>query len=270
MNLLRRIGSAIVLLAIIVGALILGGYWVAAVSAIAAVVAAWELVRLGRPLVGRPPAWLLYPLALALAARAYLPGVWGETELWISGAIVVGLICTVITKTPFRAFAYGLCAAVYAGLGIGFFALLDQAHGGPADLPLRLVGVALAGPIIGDTTAYFIGSAFGRHRFFPDISPKKSVEGAVAAAVVTTGVFAGLVPVVLPSVAWWQAALLGAAVTVAAQAGDLAESALKRQAGVKDSSAIIPGHGGLMDRLDSLVLVAPVVYWFARIVGLLA
>jgi phosphatidate cytidylyltransferase len=132
---------------------------------------------------------------------------------------------------------------------------------------LRLVTLVVLAVVAGDTFAYFAGRALGRHPFFASISPKKTAEGAVAgaAAAILVGAFAGpaLVSISIPA-----GAGLGALVAVAASAGDLAESALKRAAGVKDSGRLIPGHGGLLDRIDSLVLVGPVVYCYLRLVAL--
>ncbi|MGH7748164.1 MAG: phosphatidate cytidylyltransferase, partial [Candidatus Dormibacteria bacterium] len=131
---------------------------------------------------------------------------------------------------------------------------------------LRLVGVVLLSVVAGDTAALFAGSAFGRHPFFASISPHKTVEGAVAAALATMLVVLLAGPP-LVGIGAAAAAGLGVLIAVAAQGGDLAESALKRQAGEKDSSHLIPGHGGLLDRVDSLVLVAPVAYCYLRLIA---
>ena len=116
-----------------------------------------------------------------------------------------------------------------------------------------------------DIAAYFVGRAFGKRKLMPSVSPGKTVAGAIG----------GLVAAVLIALAWerlvlrpvaqlgmrpWNTILFGAVVSVAAQVGDLAESLLKREAGVKDSSHLIPGHGGVLDRFDSLLFVLPVAY----------
>jgi len=115
-----------------------------------------------------------------------------------------------------------------------------------------------------DTAAYFIGKAFGRHKLAPGISPGKTWEGAIA------GVFGGVIisllfilstPLQLP-LGYGQAVLLGVLISVFGQLGDLAESLLKRNAGVKDSGGLMPGHGGLLDRMDSVVLAGVVVYLY--------
>ncbi len=114
----------------------------------------------------------------------------------------------------------------------------------------------------GDCMAYFIGTKFGKHRLNKEVSPKKSWEGffagvlgAVIAAVVCWEIF-------FPwYITWWAAALLGLAISLSGQLADLAESLIKRSNGVKDSSAILPGHGGFLDRFDSYLFAAPVLYY---------
>ena len=113
---------------------------------------------------------------------------------------------------------------------------------------------------LGDTCAYFAGKGFGRHKLAPHISPHKTWEGS-AASLAGSVIFGILyLPCVLPVVSMVEAGLLSAVVNLAGQAGDLAESALKRGAGLKDSSTLLPGHGGLLDRVDSTLFALPVVY----------
>ena len=119
---------------------------------------------------------------------------------------------------------------------------------------------ALALNWVGDACAYYAGRSFGRHPLAPRISPKKTWEGAVAslAGSVIFGVL--YLTRTLPAVSMIEAALLSIVVNIAGQVGDLAESALKRGAGVKDSSSLLPGHGGLLDRVDSSLFALPLVY----------
>lgn len=137
----------------------------------------------------------------------------------------------------------------------------------PEHLGFWLVAITLGSAMVGDTVALFAGNAIGRRPFFRSISPRKSVEEAVGGAIGTIVAWMAAAPP-LTGMAWYHALVLGALVTVAAQGGDLVESALKRAAGVKDSSDLIPGHGGLLDRLDSLLLLGPVVYGYLRLTGL--
>ena len=113
---------------------------------------------------------------------------------------------------------------------------------------------------IGDTGAYYAGRQFGRHKLAPAISPGKSWEGAVASAL-TAIVFGQIyLPLAIPGTSLLKAGLLALAANVAGQAGDLAESAIKRGAGVKDSGTLLPGHGGMLDRVDSTLFALPVLY----------
>jgi phosphatidate cytidylyltransferase len=112
-----------------------------------------------------------------------------------------------------------------------------------------------------DSGAYFVGSKWGRHGFFTHISPHKTWEGAIAGFV--SGTLTALLVGQWLGLAVWQSLLLGAILVVGATCGDLAESLIKRQVGVKDSSRLIPGHGGMLDRVDSLLFAGVIVYYFA-------
>lgn len=119
---------------------------------------------------------------------------------------------------------------------------------------------------VGDTFAFLAGSAFGRHKLRPLLSPKKSVEGTIGGLIGSAAVGAVLALAVFPGRPWWPFVVLGFFMGAFGQLGDLLESQFKRAFGVKDSSRLIPGHGGLLDRMDSLLLTAPLFYlglrWF--------
>ena len=119
-----------------------------------------------------------------------------------------------------------------------------------------------------DTVAYFCGRAFGKHKLYPAVSPAKSWEGAaggvLGSCIATVGVGSLWL---LPDLPIAHAIPLGIVGSVAGQTGDLVESMLKRTFGVKDSSKILPGHGGLLDRIDALLFVAPVVYYYVALVA---
>lgn len=117
----------------------------------------------------------------------------------------------------------------------------------------------------GDTAAYYVGRTFGRHKLAPNVSPKKSWEGAIGSvfgAVLFGVIYMGYF---LPDVPYWKVVLIAACANIAGQGGDLAESAMKRGAGVKDSSNLLPGHGGWLDRVDSSLFALPVVWALLRI-----
>jgi phosphatidate cytidylyltransferase len=129
---------------------------------------------------------------------------------------------------------------------------------------VHLLFFALALNWVGDSAAYYVGRAIGKHKLAPTVSPGKSWEGAIAS--VLGAVIFGLLYVghFVPQIPLWQVAIIAAVANVMGQFGDLAESALKRGAGLKDSSNLLPGHGGFLDRLDSSLFALPVVYVLYR------
>ena len=154
--------------------------------------------------------------------------------------------------------------------GISSSALLLVAL--PLTYAVRLHGVSLAGKWlllfalvitwIGDTAAYFVGRAMGRHPFAPHLSPKKTWEGAVASFAGSLAVGWAMAHFAGVTIATVHVLGMAAAGNVAGQMGDLLESAYKRSAGVKDSGALLPGHGGILDRIDALILTFPVVWYY--------
>lgn len=266
MNLLLRIVSGAVLLAVIALALWAGTAAVAVLIGAVALVGCYELSALLGRVELRPPAWLLYPLSLWLAIRLALPVAYQDAQWPLLAALTAGLLAAVATKTSFTRWSAAVAGSVYLGFGLSFFLALYLWPSATDHFGLRLVGLVLLGVIAGDTAAYLAGSTLGRHPFFPSISPRKTVEGAIGGAAATLLVVLLAGPP-LVGIASGAAAGLGALIAVAAQGGDLAESALKRQAREKDSSHLIPGHGGLLDRVDSLVLVAPVAYCYLRLIA---
>mgnify|MGYP001496541278 CR=1 FL=1 len=117
---------------------------------------------------------------------------------------------------------------------------------------------------LGDTAAYYVGRSLGRHKMAPVVSPKKTWEGAAASLVASVAFGAFYLPYFIPTVTPLAAGLMALAANIAGQVGDLAESAIKRGAKVKDSSALLPGHGGWLDRVDSNLFSMPVIYAFVR------
>jgi phosphatidate cytidylyltransferase len=291
MRLGLRLGSAAVLLALVALALLVRGPLLDALAAAAVVVACWEYSDLMKRCGAEPLAWVLYPMALFLLLRHAYPDDWPVLDWALGGAVVVGLIG--MLWPPREALERGMVrwatavgGALYLGLTLGYFVLVLNTpeftvtrqifneprlpalvvHP-PAHAFQWLVAIALGSAMVGDTAALLVGSRFGRHRFFPSISPKKSVEGAVASLAATVLTWSLAAPP-LTGIPVAHAVLLGIVVAVVAMGGDLVESALKRAAQVKDSSALIPGHGGLLDRLDALLLIGPVVWAYVVVTGL--
>jgi phosphatidate cytidylyltransferase len=198
----------------------------------------------------RPGHWFLIPGALV--TTSFIGG-----SSWVVASLLLATLCLTTsavfvadTASAVGRVSSGLSGVVYCSFLLGFVVLLSR------DSLLMLFSVIWAG----DTAAYYGGRAFGRHPLAPRVSPKKTVEGAVAGMVgsVVVGTVVGWWRLGEP---WLNLAGISAVTAVAGQVGDLAESALKRGAGIKDSSSILPGHGGILDRLDSLLFAAPVFYW---------
>ncbi len=259
--------SGILLALLVAGAVAVGGLLFVAVVAAAAAIGAWEFAGLAARLDARPPLWLLLPVTVWLAVRYAVPGSPPALEIALGASLVAGLVGLVMSGGAWRGWMAAVAGAVYVGFSLGFYVALLSWR--PADhwFGVEALALPVAAVIVCDTTAYLAGSAFGRHRFFPQLSPRKSVEGAVAGLVgaIAVGALLGRVLLGLNPLLGAAAGLLVATV---AQAGDLAESALKRQGGAKDSGTLIPGHGGILDRLDSLVLVAPAIFCFYRLISL--
>ena len=154
-----------------------------------------------------------------------------------------------------------LAGPAYIGLPLGMLVAVHAAAGWRATVLL------LATVVVSDSGQYYTGRAFGRRPLAPTISPKKTVEGAVGGVILGTAFMAVASAYVFPGADRLTAALLGAAVVLLGICGDLFESRLKRTAGIKDSSALIPGHGGVLDRIDALLFATPAFYLYVRTVG---
>lgn len=193
---------------------------------------------------------------------------------WTAHPVVTGVSAAVMLVTVAHLFnrersLQALAADVFgvayiAGLGSYLVIIHGWAGMGPGLVTLLLVAVAWS-----DTGAYFVGRAFGRHKMAPRTSPKKSWEGAaggVLGAVLATAVLLGLIRLfgwggAYPLAGWRVYLPLAAALSVVGQIGDLIESMIKREAGIKDSSGVFPGHGGVLDRCDGILFAAPALYY---------
>jgi len=265
---LRRLLSALVLLPVFLLIVIKAPGWMFnTLVVIASAAALWELVRLFEQ-AGRP-----VDRGLALVAGVAVTASFGASRMLdplalpvfsLLMAVVAVLAAPVWRGTPDVArSANTLLAITYVGWLMGFGILLHHTSALGDELVLYVVGVTW----IGETAAYIVGSNMGRHKLAPVISPKKSVEGALAQLVVSVATGAAVGAWLLPTcgAGVWLGA--GALLGVVGQFGDLAESAIKRSAGTKDTGALIPGHGGVLDRIDSLLFNLPAFYYFSRLAG---
>jgi phosphatidate cytidylyltransferase len=254
-NLPAAIGVGVVLAALVVASLLLLRPAFYAVIVIAVWVATWEMVRAVAGSGLRAP---LVPLLLGGTAILGIAWYGGAEALpyGLLGAAVAILVWRLADGPEGyqRDVVTSLLIATYVPFLGGFVVLLLA----PEDGNLRVLAM-IAGVVLSDTGGYVFGVFLGRRKLAPSVSPGKSWEG-FGGSVLTAAAGGALIVHFMLDGAWYWGIVFGVAVAVASTLGDLAESLLKRDLGVKDMSALLPGHGGLMDRLDSILLAAPVSY----------
>jgi phosphatidate cytidylyltransferase len=271
---MQRILTAVVLIPVIILVIFVSPKWpiilMCAIFVVAAL-ALWEYLSLANAMGAKTPRVVVVVcLAVLLGAIFRRPDLMAP----VTGAISLVLLIICIFRSPLNRVlpdtAYSVFGLVYIGLSMATLYLLSAEDNGPSLLLFLFIVVWC-----GDIAALYIGRAFGRWTMAPEISPNKTWEGAVASLVAS---------VVIAVLLVWAGGILTAhaieyvsypggflhwiglavLVNIAAQLGDLVESAIKRGAGVKDSGRLLPGHGGVLDRIDALLLAAPVL-WYAQL-----
>jgi phosphatidate cytidylyltransferase len=295
-NLLKRVGTAVVLIPIVLVLILWAPIWIlAAVAGLVALLAIHEFLKLSEHYAVRPfllPTYIyagIFFLAIAIASGMEKPLVSTAAFIYataFAAALAPFVFLTIgMTRVSLRealpAAATSTVAFTYIALPMGFLAQLRQQWAG-AFYVFYLLLIVWAGDIF----AYFVGRTLGRHRMSPRVSPKKTWEGAAASVIASVamglllfqyarqisqfflslhliqprdGMLTYQQPALLPI------AVLSVVINVAAQLGDLVESVIKRGAEVKDSGALLPGHGGMLDRIDALLFAAPVLWYYAAI-----
>ncbi|MBK7835584.1 MAG: phosphatidate cytidylyltransferase [Gemmatimonadetes bacterium] len=271
-ELARRVLVALIAAPVAIGMVWLGELPFAAFLGVAGGIGAWELYRMARQGGVDALDALGIPLAAALPLLAHADRLQVlRSPAAIGGVVFVALLGASIWARgvggrPLESVAVTVFGALYTGGMLAFGYSLRHHRfviGAAAGTALVLFPVILTWA--SDIGAYFVGRALGKAKLIPSVSPGKTRAGAIGALVVTMAVaYAYNAYVLRPwsqlALAPWTAIIFGLVVSVAAQVGDLAESLLKREAGVKDSSHLLPGHGGILDRLDSLFFALPVAY----------
>jgi phosphatidate cytidylyltransferase len=262
--LLRRVLSTVVLLPLFIAIVVLGPVWLfGATVVVLSAVAQWEFTGMFERAGVRTYRWLGLAGGTALTASFALPV---SERIALTTVLLAVLLATLwrprgapVLWEPAAVTLFGICYVNWL-LGYGFW-LRDLPDG--ADWVLLLVWVTW----LGETAAYLVGSTLGRTKLAPVISPRKTVEGAVAQLVAS-------VLAALAAQAWYltemgtgAALVAGLLLGLVGQLGDLVESALKRSVRTKDTGALIPGHGGILDRLDSLLFNTPALFYYARVLG---
>ncbi len=261
-SLLSRALVAVPGLVLVLGGAYLGGWFLFALAAVAALLALHELYRLGRAL--RPLVLAGYGGAVAALLGASIGG-----EVWMLGGFLLTLALAFLfaavaetRQSTTVAIAATVLGVAWVGLGLGALILIREIPASGRDFVLAV----LLTVFVADTFAYVAGRLAGRHKMTPVMSPGKTWEGFVAGAI--TGVLT----------AWfwlyegffaesWEPFVFGGIVVLAALMGDLFESVVKRDLGVKDSGRLLLGHGGMLDRLDSLLFAGPAAYFALLAMG---
>ena len=256
----QRILTAVIGLPIFLAAIWFGNPWFTLVIAIIAVLASLEFYRVTIKYIKRPIIFFAVIVIFLLTLSPYYPGFITRPVI-LTSAIIVSLIWLLFLREKDRAFldwAFVVAGILYIGWMLSYWSDLSHIETGREFILWSILIV-----MSNDTSAFFIGRSWGKHYLAPSISPKKTWEGAIGGSIISIiiSVIFGIV-LSLP-LAYWHLILFGLGISILAQLGDLVESLLKRNAGIKDSSKLIPGHGGILDRLDSFIFVGAVVYIFA-------
>ncbi len=269
---MKRIVTAAVLIPVTIALVFLGPFWLfTLICALVAGLALWEYLDLADAIGAQPPR-----IATYIAFAAIYLCIWRYPDLL--SATIVAATLTILTFCTFHSpmqrilpdAASATFGILYIGLGFATLPLLLQQSNGSSLLLFLFLAVWS-----GDIAALYIGKAFGRKKLAPQISPGKTREGAIASLVasalftlfllwVASYLSAHSVDALSYPGPWYDWLTLSVFLNAAAQLGDLVESGLKRSAGVKDSGTLLPGHGGVFDRIDALLLAAPLL-WYAHL-----
>jgi phosphatidate cytidylyltransferase len=211
----------------------------------------------------------LSKLGMALGALLIIIDIYGAKRFdWGPAFYITFCVITILTARLFSArqvegalsdVAITLTGIFYVALLFGFQVAIHREYQGKYWLVFLYLIIWAS-----DTGAYYIGTAFGKHRLYEKISPKKSIEGLIGGVLASTLVAILCKLWLVPSLGIIEAVVLGAVLALVGTVGDLVESLIKRSTGVKDSGTIIPGHGGILDRMDSMMFAAPVLYYYLQ------
>ncbi|WP_405363805.1 phosphatidate cytidylyltransferase [Kitasatospora sp. NBC_00085] len=256
-NLQAAIGVGVGLGAVIIASLFVVKALFLVVVMAAVSVGVWELTsRLSERKQIKAPLIPLVAGGIAMIATGYWSGVqWAAASLALTGLAVMVWRMAEPPENYLRDITAGIFTAFYVPFLATFVALMLAADDGPQRIVLFLIVT-----VCSDTGAYAVGYKFGRTKLAPTISPGKTREGLAGGIGLSMLAGALLMQLIIDDGSWWQGLILGGCAAVVATLGDLGESMIKRDLGIKDMGTLLPGHGGIMDRLDSLLPTAPVVW----------
>jgi phosphatidate cytidylyltransferase len=265
----QRTITSVIAMPIVLAFVWFGGWWAFAAATLVVILGTYELHTMMLHEGYHPLIWISFALSILFLLAAVLPQ---QRLLLIESGLSMALLIT-FPLLFFRKKLEGamvdwsltLAIAIYLGWPMSVFLLVRGSQVG-VSAGFWWVVTVLLGVWGFDTGAFFAGHFFGRHKLAPNISPAKTWEGVIGGLVLS--IIAALLFTAWPlGVPWYLAILLGIVIGVAATLGDLAESLIKRQTHVKDSGQIMPGHGGILDRIDSLLFAVIAVYIFSQLIG---
>lgn len=269
---MKRILTALVLIPLVIVLVFFAPDWLVTLATTAvAILAAWEFLGIAQQTGAKPPR---IPILVSIGLLFLISFEWPDKLLTTVGVLSLGLLVYCAFACPIEevlsSAAASIFCLIYTGLTLVAIPFLRSSEGGKSALIFLFCAVWC-----GDIAALYVGRAWGRRKLAPRLSPNKTWEGTagsvIGSVLVTVLLLALSVQftrrdfhflVFSGTVLYWL--LMAVLVNVAAQVGDLAESALKRSAGVKDSGTLLPGHGGILDRIDALLLAAP-IFWYAQV-----
>ena len=254
-NLPAAIAVGVILVAALLAALLFFPFGIVAIATVFAAVGVWEVSRALEVRGIKVPMVPVLVGTVALPFAAYFGGSESLAFALVATVVAILLWRTIDTaEDAVRSVLAGIFVVLWVPFLLSFAMLLLGEPGGQVRVAILLLLV-----VSNDTFGYLVGALFGKHPMAPKISPKKSWEGFAgsAAGATVVGIVAALFFLDQP---WWFGLVLAVATVAAATAGDFSESMIKRELGVKDMSNLLPGHGGIMDRLDSIVFASPVVF----------
>ncbi len=265
-----RLLTALVGIPLLVGAIWFGVPWLTILVGAAVLLGLWEYHRMTSSTPSLAPYSLAAAWGLGIVVSAQLTDLWADylPHAVLGAGVLLSapwLLANLRREGSLVQWAVWVFGPFYVAFLLAHALLLRELDGG-SDLGRDWLLFGIIVVFATDTGAFFTGRLIGRHKMAPSISPGKTWEGAFGGMVWAIGIALLLGAMLELRVPAWQTALVGAVAGVAAQLGDLLESRLKRASGVKDAGTLLPGHGGILDRADSIVLAIPAVYYLVKFV----
>lgn len=255
----KRVLTSIIGIPLLVLAIFFQNPWFPIAISVIGLTAGYEFYRIVRELGIKPITYFSLFAILLLILSPFCP-IPNLKSIILTGTIIITLIWQVVTaknKNAFSDWVWTITGIIYIGWTLSYWTALTNVTNSCAWI-LWAIAIVMAC----DAAAFFVGRAWGKHALAAQISPKKTWEGAIGGlfgSIFASVILGLLLPLPIP---WWQMILVSIIISVIAQFGDLAESLLKRTVNVKDSGNLLPGHGGMLDRIDSYIFIGALVYFY--------